>query len=239
MSTTTSLVPPRRLGALLRQARLAAGRELADLASGAGLSVVELDDVEHGRRDLDEPMLAALVDAYGIAGAGLVPERSQLVIDLDEGRIAVNRTDIDVDPSFGPDAILTRYLALVYRLRDLSVGTPLQLRDVDVDVLSVALSLAGDDVDARLRRLMNSGSDVAADQRRIRRQLLLPLVGVVIAATGMGTLVLVADRDAPPAAPVGVSTELGAARISTPAIEIAPVQTELGAGGAVEFNADS
>jgi transcriptional regulator with XRE-family HTH domain len=236
MTTTTSLVPPRRLGALLRQARLTSGRELGELASGSGLSLVELDDVEHGRRELDEPTLAALVDAYGIVGAGLVPERSQLVIDLDEGRIAVDRTDVDVDPSFGPDAILTRYLALVYRLREMSVGTPLQLRDVDLDVLSAALSLAADDVDVRLHRLMDSGSDVAADQRRIRRQLLLPLVGV--AATGLGTLVLVADRDTPPAPAVGVSTELGAARISTPAVEVAPVPTELGAGGALEFNTD-
>jgi transcriptional regulator with XRE-family HTH domain len=239
MTTTTSLVPPRRLGVLLREARQAAGRDLADLASGSGLSLVELDDVEHGRRDLDEAMLAALVDVYGIAGAGLVPQRSQLVIDLHEGRIAVNQTDVDVDPSFGPDAILTRYLALVYRLRQMPVGAPVKLRDVDVDVLSTALSLAGGDVEGRLHRLMDARSDVVADQKRIRRQLLFPLVGVVVAATAVGTLVLVADGGTPPVPAADVSAEVGAARISTPAIEHAPVQTELGAGGALEFNPDN
>lgn len=225
MTPTTSLVPPRRLGALLREARVAAGRELVELGPVCGLSVVELDDVEHGRRPLDEATLGALVEAYGVSGAGVVPARSQLVIDLDEGRIAVNRTDIDVDPAYGPDAVLTRYLALVYRLREMPLGTPLQLRDIDIEVLSTALSLAADDVDTRLHRLMGSGSDVADDQRRIRRQLLLPLVGVVIAATGLGTLVLVADRGAPPETGIG-----------TPAIEESVVVTDLGAGGAVEFN---
>jgi transcriptional regulator with XRE-family HTH domain len=239
MTPTTSLVPPRRLGALLRQARLSSGRELGELATRSGLSIVELDDVEHGRRELDEPTLTALVDSYGIPGSGLVPERSQLVIDLDDGRIAVNRTDVDVDPAFGPDAVLTRYLALVYRLRSLPIGTPLHLRDVDLDVLSTALALGTGDIDARLHRLMDSRSDVVADQRRIRRQLLFPLVGVVIAATGVGTLVLVSDRDAKPAAEVTEVTVAGAARISTPAIEEVRIETDLGNGGAVEFNTDS
>ena len=239
MTPTTCLVPPLRLGALLRQARLAAGRELGELTTASGLTVVELDDVEHGRRELDESTLAALVDSYGIPGAGLVPERSELVIDLDEGRIAVNRADVDVDPARGPDAILTRYLALVYRLREMPLGTPLQLRDVDIDVLSIALSMATDDVDSRLNRLMGSRADVAHDQRRIRRQLLLPLAGVVIAATSAGTLMLVADRGAPPAPALNVSTDLGAARIATPAVEEVQVETDLGAGGAVEWNTDS
>ena len=218
MTPTTSLVPPRRLGALLRDARLATGRDLVDLGPVCGLSVVELDDVEHGRRPLDEATLAALVEAYGVRGVGVVP-------DLDEGKIAVNRTDIAVDPAYGPDAILTRYLALDDRLREMPLGTPLKLRDIDIEVLSTALVLSEADVDSRLHRLMGSRSDVADDQRRIRRQLLLPLVGVIIAATGLGTLVLVADRDAPP------ETDIG-----TPAVSEPRIVTDLGPGGAVEFN---
>lgn len=237
MAPTTTLVPPRRLGSLLRQARVASGRELADLSAVAGLSVVELDDVERGRRSLDEPTLTALVDAYGVDGAGLVPIRSQLVIDLDEGRIAVDQADVGVDPAHGPDAVLIRYLALVYRLRSMPLGTAVPLRDVDLDVLSTALSLPADDVESRLQRLMRRGSEVEADQRRIRRQLLLPLVGVVIAATGVGTLVLVSD-EAPAPGPVAVpSSDAGAARIATAAIE-EPVEivTDIGNGGAVETN---
>ena len=233
MDPTTTLVPPRRLGTLLRQARVSAGQELTDLTTRSGLTLVELDDIEHGRRELDEKTLIALVAAYGVEDAGIVPSRSQLVIDLDEGRLAVNRSEIDVDSSSGPDAILTRYLALVYRLRDLPLGTALPLRDVDVEVLSSALSLAGGDVEYRLHRLMDHRSDVETDQRRIRRQLLLPLVGVVIAATGIGTLVLVADRDTP------TIPDAGGARIDTPAIQEGVVVTDLGSGGAVEINPDN
>jgi len=227
MAPTTTLVPPRRLGTLLRQARVTAGWDLADLTTGSGLSVVELDDVEHGRHELDEATLTALIATYGVDSAGLVPARSQLVIDLDEGRIAVNQSDVDIDDSYGPDAILTRYLALVYRLRDLPLGTALQLRDVDVEVLSSSLSLASNDIEQRLGRLMSSTNDIESDQRRIRRQLLLPLVGVVIAATGVGTLILVADSAPPSPAP-----QIGNAAIE----ESGSIITDLGNGAAIEIN---
>jgi transcriptional regulator with XRE-family HTH domain len=238
MSSTTTLVPTRRLGTLLRHARVAAGLELADLIDVAGMSITELDDIEHGRRDLDDSMLEGLVRAYGIEEAGLVPERSRLVIDLDAGRIAVNQADLELDVATGPDAILARYLALVYRLRDLPIGSPLQLRDIDLDVLSVALELASTDVESRLHRLMDDETTVARDQRRIRRQLLMPLVGIIVAATAIGTVVLVAEKEPVP----GPSTTIEAADLASPRIATAvtetapPVVTDLGNGAAVEQN---
>ncbi|MEQ8841263.1 MAG: helix-turn-helix transcriptional regulator [Acidimicrobiales bacterium] len=230
MDPTTTLVPPRRLGTLLREARVAAGRELTDLTTPSGLTVVELDDIEHGRRSLDESTLTALVATYGIDHAEIVPARSQLVIDLDEGRIAVENSAVDVDTTYGADAVLTRYLSLVYRLRAVPLGTEVSLRDVDVEVLGSALSLADGDIEARLHRLMATQEDIERDQRRIRRQLLLPLVGVVIAATGLGTLVLVADPGSDP------TVVPGATQIGTPAIEEPGIITDLGPGGAIEIN---
>ncbi|GJM38674.1 MAG: hypothetical protein DHS20C19_20410 [Acidimicrobiales bacterium] len=238
MSSTTTLVPPRRLGGLLREARVAAGLELGDLIEGTELSVVELDDIEHGRRDLDEGTLNTLVRIYGVEDAGLVPSRAQLVIDLDEGRIAVSHTDLDVDPLSGPDAVLARYLALVYRLRGLQIGASLHLRDVDVEVLSTALELEAADVEARLHRLIHDESTIEKDQRRIRRQLLMPLVGVVIAATAIGTLVLVAEGE-PPADPPVITTDQ-ATDIGTAAVqESTGVIADIGNGGAVEENPGS
>lgn len=209
MSPNTSLVPPRRLGMLLRDARVAAGWELAALIEGTSLSVVELDDIEHGRRRVDEATLETLVRIYGIEDAGLVPERSRLVIDLDEGRIAVDRADLAVDPADGPDAVLARYLALVYRLRDLPVGATLHFREVDIDVLATALALDGADIAGRLERLVRDESQVERDQQRIRRQLVLPLVGVVVAATTVGTIVLVVDDDPAPDDPPAVASDIG------------------------------
>lgn len=237
MSSTTTLVPPRRLGGLLREARVTAGLELHDLIAGTALSVVELDDIECGRRDLDEATLNTLVHIYGVEEAGLVPSRSQLVIDLDEGRIAVSHTDLDVDPLAGPDAVLARYLALVYRLRGLEIGASLPLRDVDVEVLSTALELETADVEARLHRLIHEESTIERDQRRIRRQLLMPLVGVIVAATGIGTLVLVAEGEPPAGAPVatGPATDIGTAAVQ----ESSGVLADIGDGGVIEESPSS
>ena len=238
MSSTTTLVPPRRLGTLLRQARLAAGLELEDLAPRSQLSVVELDDVEHGRRALDEAVLTGLLEMYGVERWGLIPERSQLVIDLDEGRISVHRSDVDLGMVSGPDAVLARYLALVYRLRELRVGTAISLRDIDLGVLATALEIESTDVERRLHRLIGSESTVEQDQRRIRRQLLVPLIGVVIAATSVGTLVLVAENDtAPSPGTVATTIDPSAASVATPAIaEVKAIVTDLGNGAAVEEN---
>ena len=236
MSTTTSLVPPRRLGTLLRQARVASGLELAELAAGSELSLVELDDIEHGRGDLDAVSLTELTRLYGVDDSGLVPERTQLVIDLDEGRIAVSHADVDV--AAGPDAILARYLALVYRLRGLPVGTPLHLRDVDLDVLSSALFVEAAEVERRLRRLMFDESEVARDQRRIRHQLVLPLAGVVIAATSIGILVLVTYEDIPrPPDAVATVVDTQPLGVADAALaETATAATDLGRGAAVTDN---
>jgi len=232
---TGTLVPPRRLGALLRDARVAAGLELEELAARAdGLTVVDLEDVEHGRRVVDDAMLDLLASLYGVAGLSLVPPRAQLVIDLDDGRIAIEDADVSTDGATGPDAVLARYLALVYRLRDLPVGTPIGIRDVDVDVLATALEIGAGDVEARLRHLIEDADAVAHDQRRIRNRLVMPVVGVVIATCSTGLLLLVAEPGSKP------EQSVDADRTATDLVDAAPVagdavavETRIGTGGAV------
>ncbi len=228
----TTLVPPRRLGTLLRQARVAAGLDLEELANHTDFTVVELDDLEHGRRVVDDQLLSGLVRLYGVEDAGLMPERSQLVIDLDEGLIAVSRSGVEMSDASGPDAVLARYLALVYRLRELPLGTPIALRDVDLEVLSTSLEIETSDVASRLNRLMDEEDEVARDQKRIRRRLLFPLVGVVIAASSTGILVLVAENE-----PAPDPSSSPAAEVSTAAVVKAEVvATDLGNGAAVVEN---
>lgn len=256
-SDADTLVPPRRLGNLLRQARVAAGLNLADLTVHTDLTTVDLDDLEHGRRLVDDALLDELIRLYGVEDAGLVPERSQLIIDLDEGRIAVARSDIAVGEMSGPDAILARYLALVYRLRELPIGSPIGLRDIDMDVLSTALKLETTDIEGRLKRLMANEDEIEKDQRRIRRRLLLPLVGVVIAATASGVLVLVAENNTEPevttstAVMIDADTDVGTAAVAAATtvetdlgngaatVEAPAVATNIGSGGAVIENQDA
>lgn len=228
---TASMVPPRRLGALLREARLTAGLALESLAS-EDLTVVDLDDIEHGRRLVDDELLQALVGLYGVEDAGLLPDRARLVIDLDEGRIAVDDDGVDADGVSDADAVLARYLALVYHLRELPIGSPIGLRDLDLDVLGTALALDTDDVSRRLTRLIAAEDVIARDQRRIRRRLLLPLVGVVIAAVTGGVLLLVAESGDEP----GTSAEVDASGDGASANAARSVATDIGTGGAVEYS---
>ncbi|MEM8706127.1 MAG: helix-turn-helix transcriptional regulator [Actinomycetota bacterium] len=236
-SDSATLVPPRRLGGLLRQTRVAAGLELQDLAGGVGLTVVDLDDIEHGRRLIDDDLLGRLAALYGIERAGLLPERSQLVIDLDEGRVAIDDQDaVAPGEPHGADAILARYLALVYHLRELPLGTKIGLRDADVDVLATALGLEPHDIESRLFALMADEDTVALDQQRIKRRVLMPLVGVVIAAVSSGVLLLVADtEDGDSTGPVATETT-PAGEASMTDVGAAIVATDIGVGGAVELN---
>jgi hypothetical protein len=188
------LVPPRRLGSLLRESRVAAGEELADVAARSGhLTAVDLDELEQGSRAIDDELLAEVVDIYGVDGIDLVPQRSRLVIDLDEGLISADTTQIMVDSPAEPDAVLVRYLALVHRLRGQAVGTKLKIRELDVGVLATALELDEDEIERRLHRLMGDREAVEVSERSMRRRLLVPMAGVVVAVTAVGVLLLVAE----------------------------------------------
>lgn len=236
MSIETGLVPPRRLGWLLRQARLGHGLELTDLSREAGLSISELDDIEHGRRNLEGIPLDDLIATYGVKDAGLVPERSRLIIDLDGGQVSVEQSAYGLDPNGGPDAILARYLALVYRLRGMQIGTQVPLRDIDLEVLGSALNLIDSDVENRLHRLMKTETAVEQDQRRIRRQLLYPLVGILVAATGVGTLVLVARDEAPAPPQPDLEVSDGIPRLApVPGVLDVPSAPDIGNATILEF----
>lgn len=229
------------MGHLLREARETAGLSLEDLVARSDLTVVDLDDLEHGRRLVDDKLLEELIGLYGAEDAALVPERSRLIIDLDEGRISVAESDISIGKMSGPDAVLSRYLALVYRMRQLPIGSPIGLRDLDLGVLSAALELDTTDIEARLERLIASEDEIELDQLRFRHRLLLPVAGIVIAATAGGVLVLVAEnetapRGVPSIAASMVETDLGNGAV---VVEAPTVVTDIGSGGIFVENTSS
>jgi hypothetical protein len=89
--------------------------------------------------------------------------------------------------------VLVRYLALVHRLRGLSVRTAVKIRDLDIGVLATALELDDHEIERRLQALMTDREPVKASERDLRRRLLVPLAGVVVASTAVGVLVLVSE----------------------------------------------
>jgi hypothetical protein len=214
---------------------------LEDLVAHSDLTIVDLDDLEHGRRLVDDKLLDQLIKLYGVEDAALLPERSRLIIDLDEGRISVAESDISIGKMSGPDAILSRYPALVYRMRDLPIGSPIGLRDIDLGVLSTALELDTTDIEVRLERLIASEDEIELDQLRLRHRLLLPVAGIVIAATAAGVLVLVAENETAPEnvpsmAASMVETNLGNGAV---VVEAPTVVTDIGSCGVSVENTSS
>lgn len=211
-----AIVPPTRLGRLLRTTREERGETREQVAArlGEGATPALLADVEGGTFDLTDRDVAVLSDAYGVQTRELVPSRSRLVIDLTQGTVAAagERRAFATDD---PDEVLTRYLSLVYALRGLPAGTPVPLRDLDLAVLGQALRLGAGEVEARLVGLMQDPQQrVGTTTRDLRRRLIVPAAGLLVAVTAVGALVLVtrdgdkADAETGPVAPVAADEPL-------------------------------
>lgn len=219
----SSLVPPRRLGALLSERRRRDRRSLEDVAASSPFTAAELVELEAGDRRLDDVVVTALLAAYDVEPDALVPSRVELVVDVDEGRIVAGSRSRSVDAPTA-DEVLASYLSLVWTMRDAEPGAPLVLRDADVDVLSRALGLPRTVVADRLHGLMaEPAGDVHHRVGGLRGRVLVPLVGAVVAVTAIGTLVLVSRSDEhrgapepPPTVTAEPAPEVGPASVQTP-----------------------
>jgi hypothetical protein len=202
-TTPALLVPPMRLGRLLSEARETSGESYEVLVQRSGLAFDAewFQDVEAGRIPLDESLVRWLATLYGVGAGEIVPARSKLVIDLDEGLISVGARTVPVpdvarSESSRRDLVLTNYLALVYLLRGLPAGTPIPLRDVDIAVLSQALQRDPRDVRTGLSRIISAESgQIVTRASLLRRRLVVPVAGILVGLTAVGGLLLVRATD--------------------------------------------
>lgn len=155
------------------------------------------------------------------------PPRSPLIIDLNQGEMSVKDSKVSTRGLATPDQILARYLAFVYHMRNLPVGSPISFRIADLQVLSTALEIDKIDVESRLRKLMQDEEMISDVQRSSRFRVLAPITSFVLAACSAGFLV--ASLGGSP------STE-SKTDVSTAAVVTLEIVTDIGNGGAVEFN---
>ncbi len=198
MSDAALLVPPVRLGRLLRNRRVDRSLSLTELSrEPGGLSIALLEDIEQGRAPLDEQTIAVVASLYDIDANALAPQRSELIIDLEEGLLSLgeHRSVIANSPS---DQVLAKYLAIVYALRDLPNGSEIPIRQLDVGVLAHALEAERSAVEDELNSLMTEQTNVVeAVGAKIRRRLVVPIAGIFVGLTAVGGLVLVAAEPQP------------------------------------------
>ncbi len=229
---TTDLIPPVRLGKILRHRREELGWTMPELAELHGLSATDLDAIESGLCPLDEATVAMIGAVYGVDADEIAPLRSELIIDVGEGTIAIAERKVSLDEGEPGEILLSRYLALVHTLRDVPVGTPVPLRQIDVDVLALALERNAAHVEEELLDLMGNPSEaVTTNARRFKKSLMVPLAGLLVGVTAVGGLVMVRSAgDAGPIGGGGPSLEISTTApvvASVPAVDIGePVTLE-------------
>lgn len=195
-----TFVPPGRLARILTQTRCDRSLDLDQLAarSGGRFSVDQLAGIERGSVQLQDADILALGELYGVGTTAVVPERGELVIDLDEGRLHVGERSTGL-PGLESSAVLGRYLSFVYAMRHVPAGTPIPLRVEDLDVLGVALHQDRRTVTADLEALMRRPAEVQRLLTRIRHRVLVPTAGLLVAVTAAGALVMVVAAPGPSA----------------------------------------
>ncbi len=212
------LVPPRRLGRLLAEARLERGLTVADVCEevGGAIDDVELLEIETGRRPIEDTDLKSLAELYGLTTSSMVPARSRLVIDLDEGVIEADGSTTELAGEAQRQDVLAKYLALVYSMRGKEPGSTLTLRIADLDVLAAALDSDRRTIEDELVALMVvTPEPVKKRFRLLRGRTVVPVVGVLVASTAAGALVLTDAKDSSAA-------EAPRAAVEQPAPQVAP-----------------
>lgn len=166
---------------------------MEDLAAQSFFTSRDLLEIEAGDRVLSDRELTEILHVYHVEAEDLVPSRTKLVIDLAERTVAAGgelRTLAGRAPT--ADEVLASYLSLVYALRRVTPGSDLVLRDADLDVLARALELTKPAVAERLHRLIREpAGELQRRSRLLRGRVLVPMAGVLVAATAVGALVLV------------------------------------------------
>ncbi len=208
------LVPPRRLGQLLANARITQGFSLDEAAAelGGKWSSLSLLEIETGHRTAADADVRSLADFYGIQTDSLIPARSKLQLDLAEGVLSAGNhaTKLSNDKVHRRD-VLSSYLSMVYVMRDIKPGRAIPLRLDDLATLSVALEFPKRSVEDELRLMMiNDVGNLGKRSSRLRGRVLIPVLGVIVAVTVAGTLLMVSDDSGASEAPAGANDRAAA-----------------------------
>lgn len=234
-ASATLLVPPRRFGELLVQRRTEVGRSTHDvehLAQGR-FSAGDLAMFETGGASPTDEQLRHLAVVYGLDLATITPQRAVLELDRAEGIVQIGAESERFDPDQDDREILLRYLAIVYRMRSINPGSSIPSRTDDLSTLALVFSTTTDSIRATLESLMlNDRVELRRRHQDLKRRVVVPGLGVLVALTSVGGLLLVRKAsETPDARPVPTKTvgvEIGDALV-----------IERGTPGTINFNIDS
>lgn len=188
-----SLIPKSRFGALLSSKRRSSGLDFQQLAvdSLGRFTVRDLQEVERGRFQIDDDAAAKVAELYGLSAGNLVPDRKELIVDFDNQFIDTSGDTMPLGHVESID-VLTRYLSLIYKMRRVEPGSPLNFRSNDINTLSEVLEISADAIEEGLNELVASHAPQLTEiAEEIESQLVVPGAGVLVAPLSAGSLVLV------------------------------------------------
>lgn len=188
------MLPARRLGSLLRAHRKAARVGALPAARAAGIGLGALGEIESGRLAPEAPVLAALLECYGVAPGELVPRR----VPLEATR-----------PDATSDEALRGYVDAIRTWRKAGRKAKLDFRESDVLALG---ELLGTDPDEIERRLIAITGCSRVEARQLRKWLLAAVVTIPVASALVG--------GAAPAAAAATSTDARQAATAAPATAV-------------------
>ncbi|HEY5165550.1 MAG TPA: helix-turn-helix domain-containing protein, partial [Acidimicrobiia bacterium] len=163
---------PKDVGRNLRHVRKQQGLSRGAAARSAGLTRRELAHYERGKVEVPESDLWCLAGSCGVDVSELLPRREPLRVSPDLSTISTGDTIRHLRGPAEPDGLLREYLAMIYELRNLPLGSPVPLRQPDLTALADALGGTPDSIEHRLIEIIGASPEEAA---RIRAMILLPL----------------------------------------------------------------
>ena len=193
LATTTTLVPPHRLGEILRNAREDGLLSLAELERNAAgrFSLGDLRQLEAGSVGVSDDDVRAALALYGVKHVTTTRSVSQLVIDRERGELDIGQHHSSVADRVSDRQLLIQYLALVYRIRNMTPGMVFPTRTADLETLALVLGSTSEKVRSDLEELMlHHVTDIRDRSANLRSRFLLPAAGVLVAFTALGALLL-------------------------------------------------
>lgn len=226
---------------MLIEQRTRQGHTTADLARAGRMRFTAsfLDDVERGRVDVTDVQAQELLELYGLELDGGAANRSQLIVELSEGTVGVGPTALRFDERTGP-VVLERYISLLYLLRGQTPGSPVPLRNDDLDVLATALDASTVSIESDLRSII-ADRFTPSRTRRLGRRTRIAQLGLLVGATVTGALIIVGDpgASAEAASPVSTSNapvQLASVRLDKGAVTISPAEVGVLAEALIDFD---
>lgn len=217
MTIDPTVLPPERLGALMRQARRTAGLSRRRAANMAAITPGKLIAYERGWERADRLIVDTLNDVFGITMDQLIPPRKTVVFSstqLSSGAVTVATS------SPARDDVLRGLVELVREARAAKRESQLQFRQSDLEILVGVLDTDESVLATRIIAILGCDESEATAISGLLRTLAGPLLGAAFSVAVIGGSAVASNTS---------GASLQPAVHGSPTVQLVAAQTDIGA----------